>query len=180
MNAETLSDPFGIAVDGDDNAYVSDGHGGRIYRVAKDGAVTLVTDRLDMPSALAVVQSFWRANFLIVANTGAHTVSYVPLSNAYRVATTVYVQPGFGTEPLAVASHRYTLVIRESEVHAGALGDTVVLKASLNTGAGLELWIADIPVNPKSFNSPAETAQAVLQGLAAQMAKDNLLAAARN
>jgi hypothetical protein len=30
LNAKTLSDPFGIAVDDDDNIYVSDGWGGRI------------------------------------------------------------------------------------------------------------------------------------------------------
>ena len=35
----------------------------------------------------------WRWTLELTANTGAHTVSYVPLSNGYRVAPTVYDVP---------------------------------------------------------------------------------------
>jgi hypothetical protein len=70
LNAKTLTDPFGIAVDGDDNIYVSDGLGGRIYRLAKDGALALIAERLDMPSGLAVAPD----DSVIIANTGAHTI----------------------------------------------------------------------------------------------------------
>ena len=64
---KTLSDPFGVAADGDD-IYVTDGLGS--YRVSLKGQVELITDQLDMPSHLAVAPD----GSLIVANTGAHTI----------------------------------------------------------------------------------------------------------
>jgi sugar lactone lactonase YvrE len=66
---QTLSDPFGVAADGDD-IYVTDGLSGRLYRVSLKGEVELITDQLDMPSHLAVAPD----GSLIVANTGAHTI----------------------------------------------------------------------------------------------------------
>lgn len=66
---KTLSDPFGVAVDGDD-IYVTDGLGGSLYRVTLKGQIELITDQLDMPSHLAVAPD----GSLIVANTGAHTI----------------------------------------------------------------------------------------------------------
>ncbi len=66
---KTLSDPFGVAADGDD-IYVTDGLGGSLYRVSLKGQVELITDQLDMPSHLAVAPD----GSLIVANTGAHTI----------------------------------------------------------------------------------------------------------
>ncbi len=66
---KTLSDPFGVAADGDD-IYVTDGLGGSLYHVTLKGKVELITDQLDMPSHLAVAPD----GSLIVANTGAHTI----------------------------------------------------------------------------------------------------------
>ena len=66
---KTLSDPFGVAADGDD-IYVTDGLGGSLYRVSLKGKVELITDQLDMPSHLAVAPD----GSVIVANTGAHTI----------------------------------------------------------------------------------------------------------
>ena len=75
ISATTLSDPFGVAADDDGNIFVSDGAGGRIYRISTEGAVTVVTEQLDMPSALALSPD----GTLIVANTGAHTIARVDL-----------------------------------------------------------------------------------------------------
>jgi len=66
---KTLSDPFGVAADGDD-LYVTDGLGGSLYRVSLKGETELITDQLEMPSHLAVAPD----GSLIVANTGAHTI----------------------------------------------------------------------------------------------------------
>lgn len=66
---KTLSDPFGVATNGDD-IYVTDGLGGSLYRVSLKGKAELITDQLDMPSHLAVAPD----GSLIVANTGAHTI----------------------------------------------------------------------------------------------------------
>jgi hypothetical protein len=78
---KTLSDPFGVAADGD-TIYVTDGLGGSLYRVSLKGEVELITDQLDMPSHLAVSPD----GSLIVANTGAHTIVKVdPESKAVSV-----------------------------------------------------------------------------------------------
>ncbi len=70
VSSTELSDPFGVAVDEDDNILVTDGRGGRLYRISPKGEVSLITDQLDMPSAIA----FAPDGTLIVANTGAHTI----------------------------------------------------------------------------------------------------------
>ncbi len=82
LTANSLADPFGVAVGADDEVYVTDGLGGRIYRVEADGRLAVVTEKLDMPSVLAV----GRDASLIVANTGAHTVVRVN-ANDGSVAT---------------------------------------------------------------------------------------------
>ncbi len=70
VSATELSDPFGVVVDEDDNILVTDGRGGRLYRISPKGEVSLVTDQLDMPSAIALAPD----GTLVVANTGAHTI----------------------------------------------------------------------------------------------------------
>lgn len=77
LSTQGLSDPFGLAVDADDNLYVTDGQGGRVFRLASDGTLTLITERLDMPSALACAPD----GSLVVANTGAHTIVRVNVSD---------------------------------------------------------------------------------------------------
>lgn len=81
IGSAELSDPFGVAADGDD-IYVTDGMGGKLFRVSLTGKVELITDQLDMPSHLAVAPD----GKLIVANTGAHTiVSVEPKNGAVTV-----------------------------------------------------------------------------------------------
>ncbi len=72
---KTLSDPFGVATDGED-IYVTDGLGGSLYRVSLKGQVELITDQLDMPSHLAVT----KGRSLLVANTGGHSIISVDLA----------------------------------------------------------------------------------------------------
>ena len=75
ISAATLSDPFGVAADDDGNLFVSDGAGGRLYRISAEGAVTVAAEQLDMPSAVALAPD----GSLVVANTGAHTIARVDL-----------------------------------------------------------------------------------------------------
>lgn len=86
--AENLSDPFGVAIGRDGSIYVSDGRGGKIYRIGKDGQAKQIIAGLDMPSALAVAPD----GTLIVANTGAHTILRVDLQG--RSATLIAGTPG--------------------------------------------------------------------------------------
>ncbi len=112
---QTISDPFGIAADGDD-IYVTDGLGGSLYRVMLKGKVELITNQLDMPSHLAVAPD----GNLIIANTGAHTIVKVdPKSGQVSViAGTPNVSgdaDGKGTEakfnaPIGVAVDKQGLI----------------------------------------------------------------------
>jgi sugar lactone lactonase YvrE len=65
-----LADPFGIAVDKNDVVFVSDGKGGRIFRLAPSGDPQLVAEGLNMPSAIAIAAD----GTLIVASTGDHSI----------------------------------------------------------------------------------------------------------
>ncbi len=68
--SEKLSDPFGVAIDNEGRTYISDGLGGRIFRIENNGQSQVVASGLDMPSAIA----FDIDGSLIIANTGAHTI----------------------------------------------------------------------------------------------------------
>ena len=82
MQFNSLTDPFGVAVSPAADVYVTDGQGGRIYQLEDDGRLTVITAKLDMPSALAVAPD----GSLIVANTGAHTIVRVQVQDG-SVAT---------------------------------------------------------------------------------------------
>jgi DNA-binding beta-propeller fold protein YncE len=77
IKSDQLSDPFGVTVDEDDNIFVSDGRGGRIYHIGEDGRAELIIENLNMPSAVAAQ----RDGLLLVANTGAHTIVRIDPKN---------------------------------------------------------------------------------------------------
>ena len=70
LAADSLSDPFGVAADEDGNVFVTDGAGGRLYRITPEGAARVIAAGLDMPSAVALAPD----GSLVVANTGAQTI----------------------------------------------------------------------------------------------------------
>jgi sugar lactone lactonase YvrE len=70
LTKSVLPDLFGVAVDGDDQIFFSDGTGNSVYRINPDGGLKTITAELDMPSAIA----FAPDGSLVVANTGAHTI----------------------------------------------------------------------------------------------------------
>ncbi|HZS03449.1 MAG TPA: hypothetical protein VFD58_01120 [Blastocatellia bacterium] len=71
--ATSLSDPFGVAADGDGNIFVSDGKSGCVYRIDKKGLTEAIAEHLVMPSAIALGPD----GTLVVANTGANTIARV-------------------------------------------------------------------------------------------------------
>ena len=75
LNRE-FGEPFGLAIR-DDFLYVSDGEQGKIWRVLDGGKTELVTDKLNTPSAIA----FDAEGFLIVADSGSHTIKKVDVTN---------------------------------------------------------------------------------------------------
>jgi sugar lactone lactonase YvrE len=76
----TLPDFFGVAVDDEDQVYLSDGTGDGVRRINSDGSLRTISSDLDTPSGLAFERGKWfGAGSLIVANTGAHTVVWIDL-----------------------------------------------------------------------------------------------------
>jgi sugar lactone lactonase YvrE len=78
----TLPDVFGVAVDGADQIYFSDGTGDRIWRVNADGSLRTFSFSLQTPSGLAFKPGGWlpfNDGYLIVANTDAHTINWISI-----------------------------------------------------------------------------------------------------
>ena len=83
---------FGVVVDRNGAIMISDGANGKIWRVEKDGAVKLITDKLDTPSGLAVDKD----GDLIVADAGSHTIKRVnPATGDVSTVAGVENQAGF-------------------------------------------------------------------------------------
>jgi sugar lactone lactonase YvrE len=95
-----LSDPFGVAVAPAGDVFITDGAGGRVFRIGRDGSVTQAAAGLDMPSAVAVGPD----GALLVANTGAHTIVRIdPASGAVEVLAGSPGQSGFADGAAAAA-----------------------------------------------------------------------------
>jgi NHL repeat len=81
MPAKTYHQPYGIAADEDGNVFFSESVTGRIYRIPAAGYSTqsiseknaIIAEGFDTPSAIA----FDGDGNLIVANTGAHTITRI-------------------------------------------------------------------------------------------------------
>lgn len=156
-----ISDPFGVAADGD-NIYVTDGLGGKLYRVSLKGKVELITDQLDMPSHLAVAPD----GSLIVANTGAHTIVKIDPGNGKVsvIAGTPNVSgtaDGKGSEakfnaPIGVAVNKDGLIYV-----ADTYNDRIRLierDGAVKTIAGSTQGYADGKATDAQFNTPCAVA----------------------
>jgi sugar lactone lactonase YvrE len=78
----TLPDLFGVAVDGDNRIYFSDGTGDKIWRIEADGSLRAFQYNLHTPSGLAFKPGGWRpadAGALYIADTGAHIIVVVDI-----------------------------------------------------------------------------------------------------
>lgn len=83
---------FGIAINREGAVFISDGQQGKIWRVEQNGSATLLTDKLDTPSALAIDKD----NFLIVADSGTHTIKRInPTNGEIAAIAGIENQSGF-------------------------------------------------------------------------------------
>ncbi len=88
---EKPGEPFGIATRADE-IFVSDGDGGKIWKITNYKDFSVVTDKLDTPSAIA----FDKNGDLIVADSGTHTIKRVKILNgAIETVAGVENQKGF-------------------------------------------------------------------------------------
>jgi sugar lactone lactonase YvrE len=88
---EKPGEPFGIAVR-DDEIFFSDGEAGKIWKITNYKDFSVVTDKLDTPSAIA----FDGNGDLVVADSGTHQVKRVKILNgAVETVAGVEGQKGF-------------------------------------------------------------------------------------
>ncbi|MBV9209545.1 MAG: SMP-30/gluconolactonase/LRE family protein, partial [Acidobacteria bacterium] len=72
-----FTEPFGVAVGSDSTVYVTDGDAGRLWRIKPDGSASVVAEKLETPSAVAVAPD----GSLVLAETGAHVIRRVSTSD---------------------------------------------------------------------------------------------------
>jgi len=72
-----LKEPFGLAFNSQGVLFISDGEAAKIWRADKNGALALVTGKLDTPSALA----FDKNDNLYAADPGSHTIKKINITS---------------------------------------------------------------------------------------------------
>lgn len=139
-----FGEPFGLAVK-DDVLYVSDGEQGKIRRVLKNGNMETVTDKLDTPSVIA----FDKDGFLIVADSGSHTIRRVNVANG-EISTVAGVEnkKGFadGDANQSLFNAPVGVAVFENKIYvADTYNDKirVIENGKVSTVAGSERGFAD-------------------------------------
>ena len=142
--AEKIGEPFGITVR-DDEIFFSDGETGRIWKITNYKDFSVVTDKLNTPSAIAFDQN----GDLIVADSGTHTIKRVKiLSGAIETVAGIEGQKGFAdgdaqnalfNAPIGIA------VLNDKIFVADTYNDKirVIESGQVSTLAGSEQGLAD-------------------------------------
>lgn len=89
LNRE-FGEPFGAAIKNNE-IYLSDGAQGKIFRIAKNGAINLFSDKFDTPSQIV----FDAEGNLIIADSGTHTIKKVKPNGEIEIVAGVENQSGF-------------------------------------------------------------------------------------
>ena len=153
MNKE-FGEPFGLAIK-DGILFVSDGDQGKIWRVAIEGKVEVVTDKLGTPSAIALDKN----GDLIVADSGTHTIKKVLKTGEIELMAGVENQKGFADGDVKDA-------LFNAPVGVAILGDKIFVADTYNdririiengkvsTLAGSEQGFADGEATQAKFDTP--------------------------
>ncbi len=151
-----IGEPFGIA-EKDGEIYVSDGENGKILRVAFDGSFSVVTDKLQTPSAIA----FDQHGDLFVADSGAHTIVKIkPKTGVVELIAGVEGEKGFADGDARTAKFNAPIGIVVGENDKIFVADTyndkirVVENGQVSTLAGSVEGFADGEGNTAKFDSP--------------------------
>jgi sugar lactone lactonase YvrE len=140
-----FGEPFGLAFDGKNVLYVSDGEKGAVFRLSADGKTELVTDRLDTPSQIA----FDNEGFLIVADSGTHSIKKIDVTNgSVETIAGVDGKKGFqdGEANAALFNAPIGVAVRENKIFvADTYNDKirVIENGRVSTLTGSEQGFAD-------------------------------------
>ena len=108
--AERFGEPFGVAVRGEE-IFVSDGEQGKIWRVSRDGAMQILTDKLNTPSQIA----FDKNGDLIVADSGAQQIKKIKPNGEIETVAGVENSSGFADGDAAKALFNAPIGVAVSE-----------------------------------------------------------------
>lgn len=159
MNKE-FGEPFGIAVKGEE-IYVSDGDGGKIFKIFRDGRTEVFADKLDTPSHIA----FDKNGDLLVADSGSHTIKKIKPTGEIELVAGTENQSGFRdgnanqtlfNAPIGIAVSENKIFVADtyndkirviengqvSTVAGGVKGfaDNISSQAKFDTPCGLAVW----------------------------------------
>lgn len=149
-----FGEPFGIAVK-DAEIYVSDGDGGKIFRVFRDGRAEVFTDKLDTPSQIA----FDKNGDLIVADSGSHTIKKIKPTGEIETIAGTENQTGFrdGNATEALFNAPVGVAVLEDKIFvADTYNDKirVIENGQVSTVAGNVKGFADNFGGEAKFDTP--------------------------
>ncbi len=153
-----IKEPFGLASDGRGNLFISDGEAGRIWMADKNGALKLVTSKVDTPSALALDKN----GSLYVADSGAHVIKKIDVTNdEASIVAGVENKPGYLDGDANTALFNAPVGIAVDESGKIFVADTyndrirVIENGKVSTLAGGEQGFADSESGGQAkFNTP--------------------------
>lgn len=149
-----FGEPFGVAVK-DAEIYVSDGDGGKIFKVFRDGRTEVFTDKLDTPSQLA----FDKNGDLIVADSGTHTIKKLKPTGEIETIAGTENQSGFrdGNASDALFNAPIGIAVSENKIFvADTYNDKirVIENGRVSTVAGNAKGFADNFGGEARFDTP--------------------------
>lgn len=151
-----IGEPFGIAENGGE-LFVSDGENGKILKITNAETYTVVTDKLNTPSAIA----FDKNGDLFVADSGSHTIKKVNLKNGeVELIAGTENEKGFADGDAKSAKFNAPIGIAVSESGKIYVSDTyndkirVIENEQVSTLAGNKEGFADGIASKAHFDTP--------------------------
>jgi sugar lactone lactonase YvrE len=151
-----LGEPFGIA-ERNGEIFVSDGENGKILKVTNAEKFSIVTDKLNSPSAIA----FDKNGDLYVADSGSHTIKKVKIENGeIEIVAGTENEKGFSDGEAKSAKFNAPVGIAVGETGKIYVSDTyndkirVIENGQVSTLAGSVEGFADGSVNAAKFDTP--------------------------
>ncbi len=150
-----ISEPFGIAVKGDD-IYFSDGGTGAIRRIGADGNVTTVASGFNTPSAIA----FLLNGEVVVADTGSHTIRKIGSDGSVTIVAGVEGIRGVNDGPVHSATFNGPVGLAVTDEGSIYISDTyndrirLIRDGTVSTIAGRDRGYSDGIGASVKFDTP--------------------------
>jgi sugar lactone lactonase YvrE len=153
-----LKEPFGLAFGPDGGLFISDGEAGKIWRADKTGALSVVTVKVNTPSAM----TFDKNGNLYVADSGSHTIKKIDIAkDEVSIAAGVENKSGYADGDAGTALFNAPIGIAIDENDRIYVADTyndrirMIENGKVSTLAGSAQGFADSDNAPQAkFDTP--------------------------